>query len=238
MLWLKKIKLAETSQKFEHLKDLIQKTEVMVRKRFMATEGSHDWYHIERVRNIALLLAEKEGGNKEVIELAALLHDLEDYKLKDHLAAGPTIHQWLEQEGVEKEIAEKIITMIDEVSFKGSGVETRCSSLESMILQDADRLDAIGAIGIARAFAYGGKKGNPIFLPDEKPTRHTSFEDYKQNNGSTIQHFHEKLLHLKDRINTHTAKHLAKERHQFMETFLQQFSQELNPKKMELHDGE
>lgn len=210
----------------------------MVRNRFMATEGSHDWHHIDRVRNLALIMAEKEGGDANLIELAALLHDLEDYKLQADLAGGPTIGQWLEQEGADKEMTQNIIRMINEVSFKGLGVETPCSSLESMILQDADRLDAIGAIGVARTFAYGGKRGNPIFLPGEDPAEHTSFDSYKQHKGSTVHHFYEKLLHLKDRMNTQTGKQIAIGRHQFMEAFLAQFFHEWNFKKLDPADEE
>lgn len=238
LLWLKKIKLAIRILKFEQLKALIQKTEEMIRNHFLEMEGSHDWCHIDRVRNLALILAEKEGGNVELIELAALLHDLEDYKLKEHFPEGQSIQQWLMHAGSDKESTDKIVRMIEEASFKGSEVDTPCSSLESMILQDADRLDAIGAIGIARAFAYGGKKGHPIYLPDEMPARHTSFEAYQKHRGSTIHHFHEKLLLIKERINTQTAKKIAEERHQFMEAFLNQFALEWNPKKLELQDEE
>lgn len=238
MHWLKKINLAITSNKFEHLKDLIRKTEEMARKRFLSTEGSHDWHHIDRVRNLALILAEKEGGNADLIELAALLHDLEDYKLQEELTEGPLIEVWLQQEGADNELTRKIIRMIGEVSFKGSGVDTPCSCLESMILQDADRLDAIGAIGIARAFAYGGKKGNPIYLPGVDPVEHTSFDAYKRHKGSTIHHFYEKLLHLKERMNTQTAKQIAARRHQHMEAFLTQFYNEWYFKKLDLADEE
>jgi len=158
--------------------------------------------------------------------MAALLHDMEDWKLNSGTQRSFSVREWLITEGMEKEQAERILTVIREVSFKGSDVATPCSSLESMIVQDADRLDAIGAIGVARAFAYGGKKGQPLHVPGAKPVRHASFEEYRNHNGSTVQHFYEKLLLLKDRINTQEGKRMAANRHNFMLDFLDHFFSE------------
>jgi uncharacterized protein len=210
------------------LKDLVQKTEIMVRSIFSQLEGSHDWYHIVRVRNLAMLLSETEGGNTFIIEMASLLHDLEDRKLRVYNSTVPDSRSWLQELGVDPAVLDKILQVIEEVSYRGAGVETPCSSAESMIVQDADRLDAIGAIGIARAFAYGGSKNRPLFVPGDEPVLHSSEEDYLKHSGSTIQHFYEKLLLLKDRLNTGTARKLAEDRHHFMLGFLSQFHNEWN----------
>lgn len=191
--------------------------------------SGHDWWHIYRVVNLAKQIAKKEGANIEVVELAALLHDLDDWKLNEsntfHL---PKARKILSENGFSKETIETILGIIDQVSFKGADVETKPSSLEAMVVQDADRLDAIGAIGIARTFAYGGHKNQPLHDPELKPTLHSNFEEYKKTRTSTINHFYEKLLLLKDRLNTPTAKQLAEKRHQFMEHFLEQFYSEWN----------
>jgi uncharacterized protein len=177
------------------------------------------------VRNNALRIARGEPVDTFVVELAALLHDIADWKFHDgDLTAGPrAARQWLESLGVEHEVVLHVCDIIETVSFKGAGVATRMSTPEGMVVQDADRLDAIGAIGIGRTFAYGGHTGRPMHDPDVEPVLHNSFEQYKASNGPTINHFYEKLLLIKDRLNTETARQLAKERHEFMEQFLDRF---------------
>jgi uncharacterized protein len=189
--------------------------------------SGHDWWHIHRVRNLALKIAETEGGDLFLIEMAALLHDLDDWKI----IGDPIVSRvdfWLQNLQIQPEVAGKIYRITQQVSFKGAGVDTFPSSLEAQIVQDADRLDAIGAIGIARTFAYGGSRGRLIFDPAIKPEKHADFEAYKKNAGPTINHFYEKLLLLKDRLNTGTAKNMAIRRHSFMETFLEEFFSEWN----------
>jgi len=205
--------------------ELINLIESKVRSTFQNEGTGHDWYHIHRVRKVALHLAEKEGADTEVVELAALLHDIADHKFHDHdLTAGPAkAKELILENGGGDELANRVSQIISETSFKGAGVETPVSSIESAVVQDADRLDAIGAIGIARTFAYGGSKGQPIYIPDLKPTAHTNFEAYAKNRTSTINHFYEKLLLLKDRMHTESGKKMAEERHQFMEEYLEQF---------------
>ncbi|HEY9869698.1 MAG TPA: HD domain-containing protein [Candidatus Obscuribacterales bacterium] len=205
--------------------DIIRRTEEFVRARLASESSGHDWWHVHRVRNNALRIARAEQVDVFVVELAALLHDVADWKFHDgDLSAGPRVaRQWLESLGVEPEIVLHVCEIIETVSFKGAGVATRMSTREGMVVQDADRLDAIGAIGIGRTFAYGGHAGRPMHDPDVEPVLHDSFEQYKASNGPTINHFYEKLLLIKDRLNTQTARQLAKERHEFMEQFLDRF---------------
>lgn len=208
-------------------KRIIAETEKYVRRE-METDGSgHDWWHIFRVRNLALKISESEGGDPFLIEMAALLHDLDDWKLSGSGNFAKT-EKWFEALKLPKETISRLREIISQVSFKGAGVETVPSTLEAKIVQDADRLDAIGAIGIARTFAYGGSRGRLIFDPEIKPEKHADFETYKKNNGPTINHFYEKLLLLKDRLNTKAAGKLAESRHRFMETFLEEFFREWN----------
>jgi uncharacterized protein len=209
----------------DHLNKLVEITESIVKKRFMEGEGSHDWFHIDRVRKLALMLAQKEGGDLFVIEMAALLHDLDDWKLTGTNDA-ENVAQWLGSLDLNEHIQKQIMTIIQEVSFKGAGVATPCLTTESKIVQDADRLDAMGAIGIARAFAYGGWKGQPLHLPGIRHTYYTDLNDYQNHKGTTINHFYEKLLLLRDRINTPSASVIANDRHQFMLTFLKHFFSE------------
>jgi uncharacterized protein len=163
-----------------------------------------------------------------IVELAALLHDIADWKFHDgDLSVGPKkAKDWLDSQGVEHTISNHVCQIIAGVSFKGAGVEPAPLSLEGQVVQDADRLDAIGAIGIARAFAYGGSKGRMIHDPAAKPAEHNSAEEYIRSCGTTINHFYEKLLLLKDRMNTPSGKTLALERHRFMEDFLRRFHEE------------
>ncbi|MGC9355782.1 MAG: HD domain-containing protein [Mariniphaga sp.] len=205
--------------------EIIQKTEKYVRF-FFENEGSgHDWWHVFRVRNYALKIADYEGGNLFLIEMAALLHDLDDWKL-NKLAAENKTEKWLKKLSLQNAEISKIMEIISQVSFKGAGVETKPTTTEASIVQDADRLDAIGAIGIARTFAYGGNKNRLIYHPEIGPEKHESFDAYKKSSAPTINHFYEKLLLLKDRMNTATGKQMAQSRHRFMEKFLEQFFNE------------
>jgi len=203
-------------------KKVLADTENFIRVRFEEDGSGHDWWHIHRVRNLAIHLANLEGGDLFIVELAALLHDLDDWKLSGDEKMEQT-KAWLIQTGLLSEQSEKILSIIAEVSFKGAGVETPTTSLEAAVVQDADRLDAIGAVGIARTFAYGGNKGRLLYHPDENPEMHDSFEAYQKTTAPTINHFYEKLLLLKDRMNTSSAKKMAEGRHQFMEKYLEQF---------------
>jgi len=218
---MKKIKMTQ--------QEVISKTIGYVEKELQGESSGHDWWHILRVRNNAMKIAAGEkGADLFVVELAALLHDIADWKFHggDEKASSHTAQEWLKSRSVDNKIIAKVCKAIDEVSFKGAGVKTVPSTLEGKIVQDADRLDAIGAIGIARAFAYGGKMGRGIYDPVIKPELHKSFEAYKSNKGPTINHFYEKLLLLKDLMNTDTAKKLAEERHNYMIKFLERFYKE------------
>ena len=192
-----------------------------------ANEGTgHDWPHIRRVWHMARrLAAATPGADPEITELAALLHDTADWKFHDgDYEAGPRAARvWLANQGAPEATIARVETIIREVSFKGLGVETPVSSPEAALVQDADRLDAIGAIGVARAFAYGGHKGRPLHDPAVPVVAHGTFAAYQQNTAPTLNHFYEKLLHLKDRLHTDAARAVAAERHAFMEAFVAQF---------------
>lgn len=203
----------------------LKQTEIYAKNLFKNEGTGHDWWHIHRVRNMALKIAETEGGDPFIIELAALLHDVDDWKIKG-AENGSKAEAWLKNINASKTVTKEILEIIEQVSFKGAGVETSATSIEAKIVQDADRLDAIGAIGIARTFAYGGNKGRQIYLPEIKPEMHSDFESYKKGTAPTINHFYEKLLLLKNRLNTPTAIEMAKKRHIFMEQFLEQFFKE------------
>ena len=204
---------------------LIQRTEEFVRGKLESEATGHDWWHVHRVRNNALMIARGEQVDTFIVELAALLHDIADWKFHGgDLSAGPrAAREWLESLGIEEEVIAHVCDIIAGVSFKGAGVETKMRTAEGRVVQDGDRLDAIGAIGIGRTFAYGGHSGRPMHDPEVRPVMHATFEQYKSSNGPTINHFFEKLLLIKDRLNTQTARKLAEERHAFMEQFLERF---------------
>ncbi len=208
----------------EKQKVVIQ-TERFIREFFSNESSGHDWWHIFRVREMAVKIAKIEGGNLFQIEMAALLHDLDDWKLNFEKEKIKT-EEWLARFSLNHADVSEILLIISQVSFKGAGVKTSATTLESQIVQDADRLDAMGAIGIARAFAYGGHKGRLIYEPEKEPVFHADFETYKKGNAPSINHFYEKLLLLKNRMNTETAKQMAKQRHEFMEDYLKQFFDE------------
>jgi uncharacterized protein len=207
--------------------EIIQKTERFIEPQFRSEGSGHDWFHVDRVRKMALRIGAEEGCDLFVVEMAALLHDLDDYKLKDSESQPRSkAKEWLDTIGFESKIALHILTIAEEVSFKGAGIETPVQSLEAAVVQDADRLDAIGAIGIARTFTYGGHKSRLIYDPSIPPVMHDDFQEYKNSTAPTINHFYEKLLLLKDRMNTQTAKDIAEQRHQFMNDYLSQFYEE------------
>lgn len=199
----------------------------LLKKKFLNESTGHDWWHIVRVFNNANYLSSQitEPHDKFVVQLGALLHDVADWKFHEgNEDEGPKQAALILKElEVESEVIKKVQQIIKEISFKGAHVQTKMSSLEGEIVQDADRLDALGAVGIARTFAYGGKSGKPLHDPDLKPVLHADFESYKKNQTTPINHFYEKLLLLKDRMNTKRAKKIAEKRHQYMEKFLEQF---------------
>ncbi|MDH5762149.1 MAG: HD domain-containing protein [Nitrospinota bacterium] len=205
---------------------LIEKIRQFAESHFADDGSGHDWWHVHRVWNTAKHLADAEGADRTIVEIAALLHDVADWKLNEDESQGlNTIRDLLEGD-LPPETIDRICDIISRVSFKGAGVDTPTESLEGQVVQDADRLDALGAVGIARTFAYGGNRGRLIHHPDQPPQMHDSFEAYKKNKGPSTNHFYEKLLLLKDRMNTGTAKKMAEQRHRFMEQYLDHFFKE------------
>ena len=213
--------------------EIISNTEAFVKKTLENAEGGHDWFHILRVWNNAKLISEREKVDTFIVELGALLHDIADSKFHNgDETVGPKVaRDFLEIEGVSEEIILHIEAIIINISFKGGNFKQTFTSPELDVVQDADRLDAIGAIGIARCFNYGGFKNRPLYNPEISPNMNMSKEEYKKSEAPTINHFYEKLLLLKNRMNTETGKQIATERHVYMETFLQQFYDEWNGKK-------
>ena len=209
--------------------DIINKTIPFVKEQLKDAEGGHDWFHIQRVYKNALLIADNEDCNLQIVQLGVLLHDIADSKFHPDASGGdetigPKIAKdFLEKENVDSETIQHVLNIIENVSYKGDNFEKKFHSKELEIVQDADRLDAIGAIGIARAFNYGGFKNRAMYNPDIAPKMKMSKEEYKKSEAPTINHFYEKLLLLKDKMNTETGKKIAKERHKFMESFLSQF---------------
>jgi len=206
--------------------NLTQRTIDFVKSSSLGEVSGHDWWHIYRVYNMAVYLARKENADVFIVELAALLHDIDDWKF--NAPGSCRAHEWLTQCRLEKNKIRKIIDVIETVSYKGAGEPNKAATIEAQVVQDADRLDAIGAIGIARTFAYGGCYGREIYNPYCPPVLHENFEAYKKNQSHTINHFYEKLLLLKNMLNTATAKVLAVERHAFLEKFLAEFFAEWN----------
>ena len=205
---------------------LIDNTILFVKQQLENAEGGHDWFHIERVYKNALLIAQEEDDcDLTVVKLGALLHDIADSKFHngDEQVGPKTARTFLESQGVSEEIIAHVIAIIENISFKGGNFEKQFHSKELDIVQDADRLDAIGAIGIARTFNYGGFKNRPLYNPAIQPNLNMNKEEYKNNNAPTINHFYEKLLLLKDKMNTETGKQIAEKRHAYMVNFLSQF---------------
>ncbi len=195
---------------------------------FETQEGSHDFFHIERVLKLALHLHSVEGGEKEIIELTCLLHDISDHKYNGGILNnnGQIAIEIMKKCGVSDNLINAVIPIIDNISFKGAYVEDKNLSVEQKIVQDADRLDAIGAIGIARAFAYGGSKKRKLFDPNTPFQLHNSFEEYVQGGTHTINHFHEKLVLLYDRLHTKEAKRIGLKRHKYLVSFVEKFQEE------------
>ena len=210
--------------------DIITKTTLFVQDTLKNAEGGHDWWHIYRVWNNAKLIAQTEQADLLTIELAALLHDIADSKFHNgDEEIGPRVAgDFLYSINIDEAVVVHVQQIIRFMSFKSSFDKTVFTSKELQIVQDADRLDAIGAIGIARAFSYGGFKGREIYNPEIKPDLNLSKDAYKNSTAPTINHFYEKLLLLKDKMNTNTGKQLAAQRHQFMEDYLKQFYLEFN----------
>ena len=207
---------------------IIEKIAGVIRQKLEGEGSGHDWWHIYRVWKMARHIGNEENADMFVIELTALLHDIADWKFNDgDDTVGPRVaREILVTHGVPENITNHVCEIISTMAFKGAGVKTEMQTLEGKVVQDADRLDAVGAIGIARTFAYGGHKGRAMYNPEQKPVMHQTKEEYIQNEGPTINHFYEKLLLLKDRMNTQTAKRLAEGRHRFMEEYVDRFFKE------------
>ncbi|WP_025743563.1 HD domain-containing protein [Aquimarina pacifica] len=209
-------------------KEIIAKTIDFVKETLSEAEGGHDWFHILRVYNTSKLIASTEEVDLFIVSLGALLHDIADSKFHNgDETIGPKVAQkFLEEVSVEKSSIKHVINIIENISFKGGNETQKFKSKELDVVQDADRLDAIGAVGIARCFNYGGFKNRPLYDPNIQPNLRMTKEEYKSSTAPTINHFYEKLLLLKDRMNTKTGKKIALERHRYMETFLKQFYKE------------
>jgi len=213
---------------------LIEATKTFVKTSLAHAEGGHDWFHVLRVYNNSLLIAKDEQVDMIIVALGSLLHDIADSKFHDgDETVGPKIaRQFLFKHNVDSLVIEHVISIIENISFnKSLDDDEKFQSQELDVIQDADRLDAIGAIGIARCFNYGGFKNRALYNPDIKPNLNMSKEEYKKSTAPTINHFYEKLLLLKDRMNTKTGKRIAKERHDYMKQFLNQFYSEWNGEK-------
>jgi len=213
--------------------DLIEATKAFVKDTLKNAEGGHDWFHIQRVYNNALLISKNEPVDIFVVQLGALLHDIADSKFHDgDEKVGPKLaREFLFMHNVDSLIIEHVVNIIKHISFKQSlegGVGFASKELD--VIQDADRLDAIGAVGIARCFNYGGFKNRPLYDPSIQPKLNMTKEEYKTSKAPTINHFYEKLLLIKDKMNTKTGKALAESRHKYMEQYLKQFYAEWNGK--------
>lgn len=211
---------------------LVQNTIDFVKKTLQDAEGGHDWFHIERVFNTSKYILKHEKADPLVVMLAALLHDIADPKFHNgNESIGPKLaYGFLTSQGVEDTIRDHVVNIIQHMSFKNSLEKDGevFTSKELQIVQDADRLDAMGAIGIARAFNYGGFKNRGLYDPNIPPNPNMTKEEYKNSKAPTINHFYEKLLLLKEGMNTKTGEKLAAERHQFMLDYLEQFYKEWN----------
>jgi len=210
------------------MNNYIEQTITFVKKELEGAEAGHDWFHIQRVYNNALNLLKTEQANEQVVVLGALLHDIADSKFHngDETIGPKKAMDFMTSIDINDHVKEHVVKIIENISFKGGNFNKTFHSKELEIVQDADRLDAIGAIGIARTFNYGGYKNNGLYDPEIQPKLKMTKEEYKHHKGTTINHFYEKLLLLKDLMNTETGKKLAENRHQYMEVFLEQFYNE------------
>ncbi|NIJ46064.1 uncharacterized protein FHR24_002542 [Wenyingzhuangia heitensis] len=206
----------------------INNTIAFVKEQLKNAEGGHDWFHIERVYKNTLLIAKTENCDLEIVSLGALLHDIADSKFYNgDEQVGPRVAtRFLKSENVKDEVINHVVKIIENISFKGGKEKQTFASVELNVVQDADRLDAIGAVGIARAFNYGGFKNRAMYNPEIAPNLNMTKEEYKKSTAPTINHFYEKLLLLKNKMNTKTGKQIANQRHQFMELYLEQFYKE------------
>lgn len=218
---------------YMQLSNVIERTEHYVRETLFNESTGHDWWHIKRVYNLALHIAgeeKKSGGQIDsvVVQLAVLLHDIADWKFQNgnDLIGSQKAREWLMSVNTDENTVSHVCQIIEKISFKGAGVSDNMPTIEGAIVQDADRLDALGAIGIARCFAAGVKLGNAIHDPDTSPTIHKTVEDYKKFRSTSINHFYEKLFLLKDRMKTKAGRSLAEERHHYMEKFIERFFSE------------
>jgi uncharacterized protein len=211
-------------------KKTIDKTILFVKKELANAEGGHDWFHINRVYNNAKNIAKTENVNLLIVELGALLHDIADSKFHngDEEIGPKKAKEFLESINVEKSIISHVENIVRHISFSGGNHKREFNSIEMDVVQDADKLDAIGAIGIGRTFTYGGHINRQMYNPEIKVNLNMTKEEYKKNKDPTINHFYEKLLLLKDKMNTKTGKKIAKNRHEFMEKYLEQFYKEWN----------
>ena len=210
------------------MNNYIEQTITFVKKELEGAEAGHDWFHIQRVYNNALNLLKSEQANEQIVVLGALLHDIADSKFHngDETIGPKKAMDFMTSININDHVKEHVVKIIENISFKGGNFNKTFHSKELEIVQDADRLDAIGAIGIARTFNYGGYKNNGLYDPEIQPKLKMTKEEYKNHKGTTINHFYEKLLLLKDLMNTETGKKLAENRHQYMEGFLEQFYNE------------
>jgi len=207
---------------------LVNQTIEYVKHELAKAEGGHDWWHIWRVWKLSVKIAQSEEADMLVVELGALLHDIADSKFHhgDETLGPQKASSFLESRGLDESVIDHVVKIVENISFSASKEKQSFRSKELDIIQDADRLDAMGAIGVARAFNFGGFKNREMYNPEIKPKLNMTKEEYKRNNAPTINHFYEKLLLLKDRMNTDTGKKMAIQRHEYMEKFLARFYQE------------
>ncbi len=217
-----------------NVQEYINQTKLYVKTQLQGAEAGHDWSHIERVYHNSMRIAKTEEADELVVALGALLHDIADSKFHNgDEEIGPKMaSEFLGTLGLDKQIQDRVVDIVTDISFKNSLSEKqpKSKSIELQVVQDADRLDAIGAIGIARAFNYGGYKNRPLYDPEISPNLQMTKEEYKRSNNPTINHFYEKLLLLRDQMNTATGRELAEERHKFMLDFLDRFQIEWHSK--------
>jgi uncharacterized protein len=212
------------------IQKIIETIENELKKNWKNEPTGHDWEHIRRVRDMALQLQKIEGGNRDIIYLGALLHDISDHKFNGGKldANGKVAKKWLKELDCPEDVISDVCLLIDKISFKGANVLQSDLNQETKVVQDADRLDALGAIGIARAFAFGGNRNRPIYDSNFPPELHDTFEQYAKSKSHTINHFYEKLLLLKENMNTPEGKRISEKRHFVMEQFLKDFYSEWN----------
>ncbi|WP_053976429.1 HD domain-containing protein [Mangrovimonas xylaniphaga] len=212
---------------------IIANTKTFVQEQLSKAEGGHDWFHILRVYNNAVHIGKNETVDLFTVQLGALLHDIADSKFHhgDETLGPKVAREFLLNQDVESDVIEHVANIISNISFKGGNEAQAFKSPELDVVQDADRLDAIGAIGIARCFNYGGFKNRKLFDPEIQPNLNMSKKEYKASTAPSINHFYEKLLLLKDRMNTQTGRQIAEQRHAFMETYLEQFYAEWDGEK-------